>query len=63
MWILEEIGTVEAQEFRVLAVRESEPNIYDVSSLKYHSGKFTSIEDNIEFSAKSISSLDRKSVV
>jgi len=57
MWILEEIGTVEAQEFRVLAVRESEPNIYEVSSLKYHSDKFTSIEGNIEFSAKSISSL------
>jgi len=57
MWILEEIGTVEAQDFRVLSLRESEPNIYEVSALKYHEAKYDVIENNIEFSAKSTSSL------
>jgi len=57
MWILEEMGTVEAQDFRILSIREGEPNIYDVSSLKYHEAKYALIEDNIEFSAKSTSSL------
>jgi predicted phage tail protein len=57
MWILEEIGTVEAQDFRILSIRESEPNIHEVSALKYHGAKFNLVENNIEFSAKSTSSL------
>jgi len=63
MWILEEIGTVEAQDFRVLSLRESESNIYEVSALKYHEAKYDLIEDNIEFSAKSTSSLPDPSEV
>jgi|TARA_R110002074_G_scaffold281144_1_gene452415 predicted phage tail protein len=57
MWILEEIGNVEAQDFRVLATRETEQNLVEVSALKYHVGKYNLIENNIEFSAKSTSIL------
>jgi predicted phage tail protein len=57
MWILEEIGTVEAQDFRVLMTREVEPNIVEVSALKYHEAKYGYIEQDIAFSAKSTSSL------
>ena len=57
MWILEEMGSVEAQDFRVLSVRESAPNTYEISALKYHGAKYDLIENNIEFSAKSTSSL------
>jgi len=61
MWILEEIGTVEAQDFRILSIRESEANIYEVSALKYHEAKYDLIESNISFSAKSTSSLPNPS--
>ena len=57
MWILEEMGSVEAQDFRILSVRESEPNIHEISALKYHGAKYDLIENNIEFSAKSTSNL------
>ena len=57
MWILEEIGTIEAQDFRMLSIRETSPNIYEMSALKYHGAKYDLIENNIEFSAKSTSSL------
>jgi predicted phage tail protein len=57
MWILEEMGSVEAQDFRVLSVRESELNIHELSALKYHGAKYDLIENNIEFSAKSTSNL------
>ena len=57
MWILEEMGSVEAQDFRLLSVREAEPNIYELSALKYHGAKYDLIENNIEFSAKSTSTL------
>ncbi len=63
MWILEEMGEVEAQDFRILSIREGEPNIYDVSSLKYHGAKYDLVENNIEFSAKSTSSLPDPSEV
>jgi hypothetical protein len=56
-WILESVGTVEAQDFRILSIRESAPAEYEVSALKYHEAKYALIEDNIEFSAKSTSSL------
>jgi len=61
MWILEEMGTVEAQDFRILSLRESEPNIYEVSALKYHGPKYNLIENNINFSAKSTSNLPNPS--
>ena len=61
MWILEEIGTVEAQDFRVLMTRESGPNIVEVSALKYHEAKYGYIEENIAFSSKSTSSLPNPS--
>jgi predicted phage tail protein len=51
------MGSVEAQDFRMLSIRESAPNIYEMSALKYHGAKYDLIEDNIEFSAKSTSSL------
>jgi predicted phage tail protein len=61
MWILEEIGTVEAQDFRVLMTREVEPNIVEVSALKYHEAKYGYIEQDIAFSSKSTSSLPNPS--
>ena len=57
MWILEEMGSVEAQDFRILSVRESAPNIYEISALEYHQAKYDAIESNIEFSSKSTSDL------
>ncbi len=39
MWILEEMGSVEAQDFRVLMTRESGPNLVEISALKYHGGE------------------------
>jgi len=57
MWILEEVGNVEAQTFKVLAIRESEPNIYEVSALKHYAQKYDVVENNIDFSAKSTSNL------
>ena len=61
MWILEEIGSVEAQDFRVLMTRESGPNIVEVSALKYHEAKYGYIEEDIAFSSKSTSSLPNPS--
>jgi len=61
MWILEEIGSVEAQDFRVLMTRESGPNIVEVSALKYHEAKYGLIEEDIAFSPKSTSSLPNPS--
>ena len=61
MWILEEMGTVEAADFRVLMTRESGPNIVEISALKYHEAKFGYIEENISFSSKSTSSLPNPS--
>ena len=57
MWILEEMGSVEAQDFRVLMTRESGPNIVEISALKYHPAKYDYIEEDIAFSSKSTSSL------
>jgi len=57
MWILEEMGNVEAQDFRVLSLREAESNIVEISALKYHVAKYNLIEENIAFSAKSTSIL------
>jgi predicted phage tail protein len=59
MWILEEIGTAEAEEFRVLTVKEAEPNILEISALKYHAAKYNSIESNVSFSPKSTSKLPK----
>ena len=61
MWILEEMGSVEAQDYRLLSVRESEPSVYEISALKYHGAKYDLIENNIEFSAKSTSNLPNPS--
>jgi predicted phage tail protein len=61
MWILEEMGSVEAQDFRVLMTRESGPNIVEVSALKYHEAKYGLIEEDIAFSPKSTSSLPNPS--
>jgi len=57
MWILEEIGSVEAQTFKVLSVREAEPNIYEISALKHYEQKYDVVESNIDFSDKSTSNL------
>ena len=57
MWILEEMGNVEAQDFRVLATREMEQNMVEISCLKYHVAKYNLIEEDIAFSAKSTSIL------
>ena len=57
MWVLEEMGTVEAADYRVLSVREAEPSVYEISTLKYHGAKYDAIENNIQFSAKSTSNL------
>jgi len=57
MWILEEVGTVEAQTFKCLSVREKEPNIYEISGLKHYEQKYNVVEQNIDFSAKSTSNL------
>jgi predicted phage tail protein len=61
MWILEEIGSVEAADFRVLLTRESGPNIVEISALKYHEAKYGYIEEDIAFSSKSTSSLPNPS--
>ncbi len=61
MWILEESGSVEAQDFRVLMTRENGPNIVEVSALKYHPAKYGYIEQDNSFSAKSTSSLPNPS--
>ncbi len=61
MWILEEMGTVEAADFRVLMTRESGPNIVEISALKYHGAKYDLIERDIAFSSKSTSSLPNPS--
>ena len=57
IWLLQETGNVDAQEFKVLAVRESEKNIYEISGLKHYSGKYDAIESNTPFSTKSTSNL------
>ncbi len=61
MWILEEMGSVEAQDFRVLMTRESGPNLVEISGLKYHGAKYGLIEENLAFSSKSTSSLPNPS--
>jgi predicted phage tail protein len=61
MWILEEMGSVEAQDFRVLMTRESGPNKVEISALKYHGAKYGYIEENTAFSSKSTSSLPNPS--
>ena len=61
MWILEEMGTVEAQDFRVLMTREVESNIVEISALKYHEPKYDFIEEDIAFSPKTTSSLPNPS--
>jgi predicted phage tail protein len=61
MWILEEMGSVEAQDFRVLITRESGANMVEISALKYHGAKYDLIEEDIAFSAKSTSSLPNPS--
>jgi len=61
MWILEEMGSVEAQDFRVLMTRESGANIVEISALKYHGAKYDLIEKDIAFSSKSTSSLPNPS--
>lgn len=61
MWILEETGSVEAQDFRILTVRESGENKIEISALKYHEAKFDYIENNIAFSSKSTSKLPNPS--
>ena len=57
MWILEEVGSVEAQTFKCLGIREIEPNIYEISGLKHYDQKYGIVEDNLDFSAKSTSNL------
>jgi len=57
MWILEESGSVEAQDFRILSVRESGESKVEISALKYHEAKFNYIENDIAFSSKSTSNL------
>ena len=61
MWILEEMGTVEAQDFRVLMTREAGPNIVEVSALAYHGAKYGYIEDSTDFSQKSTSNMPKPS--
>lgn len=61
MWLLEEIGTVEAQTFRVLQTREDGANIVEVSGLKYHEAKYGYIEESLAFSSKNTSSLPNPS--
>ena len=57
LWILEETGSTEAQDFRVLTTREVEDNVVEVTSLAYHGAKYGYIEDNLAFSSKSTSNL------
>jgi predicted phage tail protein len=57
LWILEELGATEAQDFRVLTTKEVEANVVEVTSLAYHGAKYGYIEDNLSFSSKSTSNL------
>jgi predicted phage tail protein len=57
LWILEEPGSVDAQDFRVLTTKEVEDNIVEVTSLAYHGAKYGLIEEDLAFSQKTTSSL------
>jgi predicted phage tail protein len=57
MWILEEMGTIEAQDFRVLTVRETSQNIVEISGLMYHPSKYNYIDKGDDLSIKSTSNL------
>jgi len=61
MWILEESGLVESQDFRVLSLKEKGENKVEISALKYHEAKFGYIEQNLAFSSKSTSKLPNPS--
>ena len=61
MWILEESGSVEAQDFRILTSREASESQIEISALKYHEAKFNYIENDISFSSKSTSKLPNPS--
>lgn len=57
MWILEEVGSAESQDFRVLSLKETEPNIIAVNALRYHEGKFGLIDEDDSITIKNISKL------
>jgi predicted phage tail protein len=49
MWLLEEMGVVEAQVFRVLGVKEAKKNEYEVLAMEYHADKYRIIEEGLNF--------------
>jgi hypothetical protein len=56
MWIAA-TGAVEAQEFRVLAITESKPGLFEITALAHSSVKFDSIDTDNILTAPSISAL------
>jgi len=60
MYLLEEIDTVEAQEWRVVGVAESKKNEFAVSCMEYQGDKYRIIEENLNFEeldSKNVSSI------
>jgi predicted phage tail protein len=49
MWLLEEIGIVEAQVWRVLGVKEAKKHEYEVIAMEYHADKYRIIEEGLDF--------------
>ena len=57
LWVLDEIGITETQDFRVLAIAESHKNEYTVTALEYNGSKYNYIESGVSLQDKTINSL------
>jgi len=61
LWVLDELGQAESQDFRVLAITESNKNEYTVTALEYNNTKFDHIENDLSLQNKRINSLPNPS--
>ncbi len=50
MWVIES-GQIAPREFRVIAVTESEKNIYEISALEHSAGKYARVEQGVNLPA------------
>ena len=57
VWILQ-TDSVQTQQYRVLTVQEKEGHLYEISALKYNSGKYDYVERGFELASRSITNLN-----
>lgn len=57
IWIIES-GDVQAQQFQVISIKESERTVYEISALQYNPTKFAAIEEDAAFVPLDISNAE-----